>query len=66
MRRTLENIRNRPAGYKRQDPFDGFVMENGRLDLVNPTDLEWMSLNYRKAKAASISLSKRRMIHGMF
>ena len=42
-----------------------FECEDG-LNFINPTDLEWMSLNYRKERAAKMSLSKRRMILMMF
>ena len=34
--------------------------------LIQPTNLEWMGLNYRKRRAAQMSPSKRRMILVMF
>ena len=37
-----------------------------KLSLINATDLEWMSFNYRKYRAANMSPSKRRMILIMF
>ena len=36
------------------------------INLIHETDLEWMSLNYRKYRAAIMSPSKRRMILVMF
>ena len=56
----------RPNGYNRHDPFLYDYLDINDLDLVHSTDLEWMSLNYRKVRAARLSPSKRRMILAMF
>ena len=37
-----------------------------QLDFMHTTDLEWLSLNWRKFRAAMISLSVRRLILIMF
>ena len=42
------------------------MADNDELHFVHDTDLEWMSLNYRKERAAQLSPSKRRMILVMF
>ena len=39
---------------------------NFQANFINPTDLEWMSLNYRKYRAAKMSASYKRMILVMF
>ena len=36
------------------------------MELIHKTDLEWLSLNYRKFRAGCMSQSKRRMILVMF
>ena len=36
------------------------------MHFIKETDLEWLSLNYRKERAASICQSRRRMILIMF
>ena len=64
--RTKDNVRKRPDGHNRQDPFRDDEFDDNSTKLVNPTDLEWMSLNYRKVRAAKMSPSKRRMIIFMF
>ena len=64
MRRSNDNARNRTNERLRHDPFN--YDENGVIgtgqSFLNPTDLEWMSLNYRKQRAARMSPSRRRMI----
>ena len=67
VRRTPDNVRVRPNGHKRHNPFDDdndlSIMQD---DFIENTDLEWMSLNYRKRRAAMLSNSKRRLILAMF
>ena len=64
--RSKQNIKVRPNGYKRHDPFIEDELCRQSLSFIHHTDLEWMSLNYRKQRAAKMSLSKRRMILVMF
>ena len=60
-------MRYRPNGSNRHDPFIFDDSEgNDDFNFTNPTDLEWMSLNYRKERAAKLSKSKRRIILIMF
>ena len=66
VRRTKDNTRKRPNMGNRHDnsymsgqTFDG-------LNFIKKIDLEWMSLNYRKERAAKMSPSIRRMILVMF
>lgn len=67
VRRTRDNVRKRGNGsYKRHDPVPSTMADNDELHFVHDTDLEWMSLNYRKKRAAQLSPSKRRMILVMF
>ena len=67
VRRTVDNVRKRANGCKRHNPFmDDLIGSLEGTDFINPTDLEWMSLNYRKVRAAKMSPSKRRMILLMF
>ena len=66
VRRTTENTRIRPNAGNRHDHLNtGFQDSNG-LSFIYKTDLEWMSLNYRKERAAKMSKSIRRMILIMF
>ena len=65
VRRTHDNKRARPSENNRHDPGD-LASEVEGLKFIHPTDLEWMSLNYRKERAAGMSKSKRRMILVMF
>ena len=67
VRRSKDNTRvHRPNGQNRHDPFIGDYRNNEEKTLIVKTDLEWMSLNYRKQRAAKLSRSKRRMILIMF
>ena len=67
IRRSTDNKRKRANASIRHDPFQNTSMESfEQHSLLNPTDLEWMSLNYRKARAENLSPSKRRMILLMF
>ena len=56
----------RPNEHERQNPFHNETDGNLGLNFIDPTDLEWMSINYRKVRAAKLSESKRRMILIMF
>ena len=66
IRRTKDNQRNRPNAQNRHDPPSDENLFYKSLHFVNATDLEWLSLNYRKERAAKMSSSKRRMILIMF
>ena len=66
IKRSSDNARKRPNGQDRHDPYKNYTNGNTGLDFISPTDLEWMSLNYRKERAAKVSESKRRMILVMF
>lgn len=66
VQRTRDNQRARPNEHKRHDPFHLQGEGTHGLRFINPTDLEWMSLNYRKHRAAKMSPSKRRIILVMF
>lgn len=66
VRRTVDNVRSRPNGYNRHDPFLDTTRPTNEMNFISPTDLEWMSLNYRKERANNLSPSKRRMILVMF
>lgn len=41
-------------------------MNQNGLDLLSLTDLEWLSINYRKQRAAKLSLSRRRTIIALY
>ena len=66
VRRTKENARKRPNGGNRHNHSKTSVQAGDGLSFTNSTDLEWMSLNYRKERAAKMSPSIRRMILVMF
>ena len=67
VRRTLDNKRVRPDGSNRHDPFNHLAQDNEDSKMINNNiDLEWMSINYRKERAAKLSPSKRRMVLVMF
>lgn len=67
IRRTPHNERKRPNAEKRHDPVeDEQVFRNSLLKFLNNTDLEWLSLNYRKARAKQLTRSHKRMILIMF
>ena len=67
VRRTPNNERNRPNARQRHDPVDDDLVRLSDVHFLNnETDLEWLSLNYRKNRAAKITKSRRRMILIMF
>ncbi len=68
MRRTKDNVRVRPDGRSRHDPFsrtsDNLIE---RLEkFLHSTDREWLSLNWRKYRASLITLSSRRLVLKMW
>ena len=53
IRRTKDNKRKRPNSHKRHDPLESNF--HGRRDsqyFFKDFDLEWLSINYRKYRAA--------------
>ena len=66
VRRTANNARVRPNAQKRHDPVNENMVRSSTKHFLNNEDLEWMSLNYRKVRAAYICRSRRRMILIMF
>ena len=50
VRRTTDNKRKRPNGSKRHDPFGDQSENSIDFDLISGSNLEWMSINYRKRK----------------
>ena len=66
VRRSRENTRKRPNPEKRHDPDVDDVFRQSSIHFISNTNFEWLSLNYRKEKAAKLSDSKRRMIILMF
>lgn len=66
IRRTKDNKRYRTNAQNRHDPPSNENLLDESFHFVNPTNLEWLSLNYRKERAAKMSPSKRRMILIMF
>lgn len=74
IKRTSDNQRKRSngGGKNRHDPFSSHFVQRLSTTLDNSvsflhfTELEWLSLNWRKYRAAQMSLSTRRMILYMF
>ena len=66
VKRTTENTRKRPNAGNRHDHPNSGLQDSNSLSFIKKTDLEWMSLNYRKERAAKLSKSIRRMILIMF
>ena len=67
MRRSIDNQRVRPNGHYRHDPAQGSsILDLNKLNFISETDLEFLSLNYRKERANKLSESRRRMILIMF
>lgn len=67
--RTNDNQRMRPNGKERHDPFSS-DLDIGRQsqlqNIIHNTDLEWLSINWRKYRAVNKSSSNRRLILIMF
>ena len=66
IRRTDDNVKVRPNAEIRHDPFNSDYTGSNGLKFINETNHEWLSLNYRKARADKMSPSKRRMVLVMF
>ena len=67
IRRTPQNERRRPNAERRHDPVkDEESHRNSLKKFLSDTDLEWLSLNYRKARAKRLARSHKRMILIMF
>ena len=58
VKRSNDNTRIRPTGGARHDPFSyQNHKENDMIDLIFSTDLEWLSLNWRKYRASMLNNS---------
>lgn len=56
----------RQNAHRRHDPYlDEDNLENA-LKFISSTDLEWLSLNYRKFRAAKLSKSNKRIVMVVF
>ena len=65
--RSKDNIRKRPFSHKRHDPYEGNdEIRRSSNFFFNENNLEWLSINYRKFRAAQISKSNRRMVYLLF
>ena len=61
-------MRERPNAAQRHEPLIGAQIQSDRQDysFTYETNLEWLSLNWRKYRASQISASFRRLILYMF
>lgn len=66
VRRSIDNERKRQNGHNRHDPQVESDPGRESLHFISNTDVEWLSINYRKERAAKLSPSKRRMILILF
>ena len=66
VRRTPNNARKRPNAYRRHDPLDELESRISSFGFHSQEQLEFLSINYRKQRAAKICTSKRRLIIIMF
>ena len=66
VRRAPDNKRTRPNAHRRHDPNPQHVLRSDSVHFTSDGDLEWLSVNYRKRRAAKISRSNKRMILVMF
>lgn len=66
VRRTLNNLRKRPNAHRRHDPIEDEFARGSSFFFNSKEDLEYLSLNYRKERAANICTSKRRLVIIMF
>ena len=62
----MNNERRRPNAERRHNPVDEEDRRISDTHFIAQDDLEWLSLNYRKERAARLSKSRRRMILIMF
>lgn len=63
-----DNVRRRTDALVRHDPHAGGVVADQRVDdtFLFKTNLEWLSLNWRKYRASKISTSLPRLILFLF
>ena len=66
IKRRNDNVRQRPNADHRNLTFTNNALITDGIQLISQTHLEWLSINYRKAKVAKLSESKRRLILVMF
>ena len=61
-------MRRRPNAAERHEPLIGakIISDHEDCSFTYDTDLEWLSLNWRKFRASQISASFRRLILYMF
>ena len=67
IRRTENNMRKRPNSYKRHDPL--YHLNEVRNDdeyFFKNIEIEWLSINYRKYRAALKQKSNKRMVLELF
>ena len=62
----MNNERRRPNAERRHDPVGDEDHKMSDAHFIAQEDLEWLSLNYRKERAARLSKSRKRMILIMF
>ena len=66
VKRMPRNERERPNAHRRHNPVEDDGRRASSVTFLNQQDLEYLSLNFRKERAANISSSKRRMVFLMF
>ena len=64
--RTPTNARKRPNAHRRHDPIVDEVSRESYFKFQYTEDLEYLSLNYRKERAAKMCSSNRRIVLMMF
>ena len=50
--RAKENQKIRPSATKRHDPFQEIDETQNKRNFIHDTNLEWLSLNFRKYRAS--------------
>lgn len=68
VKRLVDNVRRRPDRDVRHEKQAGGLLSNNQGDnlFIHHTNLEWLSLNWRKYRASQISISIPRLILRMF
>ena len=66
IKRTATNLRKRPNAYRRHDPLGDLGSSDNFFKFQYTDHLEYLSLNYRKMRAAKMCSSNRRMVLMMF
>ena len=66
IRRQATNIRVRPNAHRRHDPIGDGDARGSIFKFEYTESLEYLSLNYRKVRAAKICPSNRRLVIIMF